>query len=314
MATRFAAEVNKNSFWPTQHQASWLDAPREAFSLWLSTLLALRGMAYFRESTLDTYEGIFLAWRAYLATEKIDLFKVQPAAVIDFFATAQLAPVSQRRYYQLLAKLYDYFHNQEWISINPFDSCAQPLGILIPLSHAAPEWLPPHEQHALIAVLNTLPGWRGQRDRALAALLLGAGLRVSEARNLQLLDIDSRTWRLKLTPGGVHRNHTTQVLANGPWQAWLQDWLNVRTGTLPGQWVVCATAKGTAISASAIFRRVDGWLAAAGLTHDGAQRGPNRLRNTFAKAALSCGLFSIDEVKDFLGHYELRATLRHLPE
>lgn len=314
MTTRFKVKVNQDELWPATEQTPWLSAPREAFALWLARSLALRGLPQIRNTTLDTYDGIYLAWEAHLRSKQTSLFQANTDAVIDFFAKNTLAPNSQRRYLQLLERLYDHFCDQGWVPGNPFRLSACRVGALDVLELPPPDWLTAAELKALLAGLTTLQGWRGQRDRALAALLLGAGLRVSEARNLRLADIDTVSWRIKLTPGGVHKPHVTQLMADSPWQDWLQTWLCARTGIFPGHWVLCATAKGTAMSASAIFRRVDGWLGVAAISREHKQHGPNVLRNTFARTALSSGRFSTDEVQEFLGHHELRATLRHLPE
>lgn len=310
----FRARVDQDELWPAEHAEHWLTTPREAFALWLSRHQALSGLPVLRDTTLDTYDGMFLAWNAFIKSKSLSLFNADGFAAIAFFDKSALAPISKRRYLQLLEKLYDYFVSQGWAPGNPFRLIAPRAGVLDPLEVPPPEWLSEREQRTLVSVLQDLDGWRGDRDRALAALLMGAGLRVSEARSLRLLDVEPRTWSLTLTPGGVHRPHTTRVLPDGPWSDWLQTWLTVRTGVFPGQWVLCATAKGTALSASTIFRRVDGWLAAAGIHQGSGQRGPNLLRNTFARAALASGQFSVDDVKEFMGHHELRATLRHLPD
>jgi site-specific recombinase XerD len=55
---------------------------------------------------------------------------------------------------------------------------------------------------------------------------------------------------------------------------------------------------------------VAAWLAPVGDALP--QSGPNLLRNTFARQALTCGRYTLLEVQEFLGHEDLRATSRHI--
>jgi site-specific recombinase XerD len=226
-----------------------------------------------------------------------------------FFATRILEPVSRRRYVQLLGKVYRYLCSCGLEQKNPFS-----LEIVKenPLDRPPPAWLEEAKQDALIRRLREIKGWKGGRDRAMAALFLGGGLRTNQLIQLPVRCLDERHYVVRVEPEGVHRAHTTLVLPDGPWREWLEQWLMKRISLpIPGPLLCPSTLKGTAYSPSALYRRISGWLKDANVE---AQRdGAGILRNTFARNALTCGRYSPAEVQEFLGHELFQSTARSIP-
>lgn len=295
-------------FWPAKSLSSWVTAPEKTFEAWLAEQRILGG-GQFRESSQETYTAIFCLWLKALSATSRTLLEACTADASAFFAERSLEPVSRRRYLQLLDRVYQYLKMIGWEGQNPLST---ELRKERDLDIAPPMGLPVHEKDALIEYLATQSGWKASRDRALAALLLGAGLRSNEAANLTTDDLYRHPqWQVRVVPSGVHREHQTVVLPDGPWRGWLDTWLEEKIKLcVPGSIVCPATLKGTPYSPSGLFRRIEKWCGAAGVT--APQRGANLLRNTFAKQALTCGLYSLEQVQKFLGHEEPRATLRHL--
>lgn len=79
--------------------------------------------------------------------------------------------------------------------------------------HRVPETLNWEERECLLNALDQAPGWRGKRDAALVALLLGTGIRLSSLVGLDVTDLSlggralalghelANIGRLPLTPG-----------------------------------------------------------------------------------------------------------------
>ena len=293
--------------WPEADLALWQTEPTFAFNEWLASYYVV-GTRQFRESSRDTYTAIFSCWLRFVVALGKPITHADSGDAAQFFEEQQLAPISRRRYLQLLDKVYDHLASLGWEGANP----VQPeLARELVLDIAPPLALSAAELRDLVACLADLPGWRGARDRGLAALMAGAGLRTNEVVDLRLGAV-SPTFHINVVPAGVHRSHATCVLPCAPWQTWLPAWLTHRKLLgLPGELVCPATKTGKVYSPSGLFRRIGHWFEWAGIQQ--SQRGGNVLRNTFAQTALTCGSYSVPQVREFLGHEDDRATLRHLP-
>ncbi|MBK3780317.1 tyrosine-type recombinase/integrase [Paraburkholderia aspalathi] len=223
-----------------------------------------------------------------------------------FFSGLAFEPVSRRRYLQLLDKVYRQLQESGWEHANPLRlELLKERMLEVPL----PAGLDEEAEAQLVRVLKDIEGWKGARDRAMAALLLGAGLRTNELVSLERSAL-GEAYRVRVEPMGVHRSHTTLVMPEGPWRGWLRDWGIERIRReIPGKLLCPATLKGTAYSPSGLFRRVAGWFEDAAVKAE--RQGAGILRNTFARNALNCGRYTPEEVQEFLGHEELRATTRH---
>lgn len=293
-------------FWPANSLESWRDEPEKCFLVWLAQQRVLN-IRHFRESSRETYAAMFSWWLANLSAKGLNLLEASTQDAANFFAACELKPVSRRRYLQLLDKVYQHLRAIGWPGSNPLTyELLSERALDIPL----PAGLPDDELARLVALLAAVPGWRGDRDRCAAALLIGAGLRVNEFITLRVQDVSAQ-FGIVIKPQSVHREHASLILPDGPWRAWYQAWVGQRYSlAIPGEVLCPATRKGTAYSPSGLFLRVRAWLQQ--LDTELPHSGPNLLRNTFARQALLCGRYSPEQVQEFLGHVESRATSRHL--
>jgi site-specific recombinase XerD len=300
-----AKPAQNNDFWPAKSLGSWLNDPERSFLAWLADQRVV-GDRQFRESSRETYAAMFSWWLSALNAKGLNLLEASGQDATEFFAASEFEPVSRRRYLQLLDRVYRYLLEIGWPGKNPLlVELRKERGLEI----ALPPGLDEFGLNRLIQVLTDIPGWKGGRDRCAAALLVGAGLRVSEFVTLREADV-SEHFTLKLAQQSIHREHTTLILPDGPWRDWYQAWRRHRRElAIPGDVLCPATMKGVPYSPSGLFRRVSNWLRPLG--DPLPQTGPNLLRNTFARQALSCGRYESHEVQEFMGHQELRATSRH---
>lgn len=304
-------------FWPAKSLAAWQADPREQFKNWLGEQRVL-GNRTLRPSTTKTYRAMFDTWLQFLEARKLLLLEARTMDGTAFFEEREsvlhreeFTAVSRRRYLMLLDKVYLHLKSLGWNYSSPVARELRKEGSLdVPL----PPGLSPADQEKLIGALEAIPGWRGDRDRGVASLLLGAGLRMHELVFFEERQVGS-DFKVRVRPAEdrVHKEHTSLLLPDGPWRDWFRRWAATRPSlALPETVTVfCpATSKGTPFSPSGLFRRIGKWFDASGISAE--QRGANILRNTFARNALTCGRFEETEVQEFLGHSDIRATVRHL--
>lgn len=291
--------------WPGTSLADWARSPRDAFDAWLAgAVVALARQ--FRASSCTTYRSYFSVWLDYLAARGSSFLEAGPAEAAGFFAEHDFAPVTRRRYLQLLDRVYRSLIALGWAGGNPLVAELRRERLL---ARPEPVALDDTEVARLRDAVARLPGWKGARDQAMLALLVDAGLRANELVALRWAAVRPE-FAVEVSPAGVHRRHTSLLLP-GPgrlaWTAWERDHATWGVTSLVA---VPSSKAGRQYSEDGLFNRIDVWLAAAGLTPE--ERGANLLRNTFARRALA--RYAPLQVQEFLGHEELRATLRHAGE
>ncbi|KVP75291.1 tyrosine-type recombinase/integrase [Burkholderia ubonensis] len=307
MSRAEVAHPTPNSdFWPAQSLDAWRSEPEKSFLAWLAQQRVV-GVRQFRDSSRETYAAMFSWWLSVLAAKGLGLLEAAPHDATEFFSASEFEPVSRRRYLQLLDKVYRHLLCVGWTGKNPM---TVELLKERELEIALPPGLDDASLTLVIGVLTNIPGWKGARDRCAAALLLGAGLRANELIHLRVGDVTEH-YEIPIKPHSIHREHTTLILPDGPWRGWYQAWLAQRRElSIPGEVLCPGTPKGAPYSPSGLFRRVSAWLNP--LNEGLPQTGPNLLRNTFARQALTCKRYTPLQVQEFLGHEELRATARHM--
>ena len=176
----------------------------------------------------------------------------------------------------------------------------------------APRWLERQERSALVRELEAMvngarsEAWRRQaiRDRAIAYLLLYAGLRVGELVALEVGDLDlgerRGEVRVRAGKGGKER----AVPLNAEVRRALREWLAVR-GDSPTPFLFLGKG-GEKLTPSGVQRRLSEIGARAGV-----ELSPHRLRHTFAKALVEAGV-SLEKVASLLGHDSLDTTRVYL--
>lgn len=294
-------------FWPVDSLTAWRDDPMRTLHHWLAQL-RVAGVRSFRESSTGTYTAMFSTWVAHLTERKMSVLEASAAEAFAFFEQKAMEPVSRRRYLQLLDRVYVHLYRCGRTAPNPM---LYELSKERELERDPPPVLSPKQQEVLEAHLTGLPGWKGMRDRALAALLLGSGLRANEVILQEVGNVDEN-YLVKVRPKSVHRPHDSLILPDGPYRKWFSAWLQERQAQMiPGVLVVPATRKGLPFDPSGLFRRTKSWLDDAGIS--AAQSGPNLLRSTFGRNALESGRYSLQEVQEFMGHEDSRTTEKLMP-
>ena len=150
------------------------------------------------------------------------------------------------------------------------------------------------------------PDPEGLRDLALAELLYGSGLRVSEALGLNLADMDLTQGLVRVMgKGGKER----LAPLTGPSADRLRAWLDQRQAfnPKPSQQAVFVGARGGRLNRRQAGRIVDKLATLAGLPQ---HVHPHLLRHSFATHLLQDGA-DLRSVQELLGHARLSTTQRY---
>ncbi len=168
--------------------------------------------------------------------------------------------------------------------------------------HSTPRRLPgaltPDERHRLLSYPNPRYPTR-VRDRAIMAIMLFAGLRVSEALALRPRDVDLRQHMIRVVKGKGDKDRVVPIdLALEPY---LHAWKAVR----PVGPRFFLSLRGTPLLTSQVRRSVKRYARKAGLEVDVH---PHLLRHTAASSWLTERGLNIREVQLLLGHADIRTT------
>ena len=172
----------------------------------------------------------------------------------------------------------------------------------------AGNWLTRDQAEQLLALPDPSTP-KGKRDRALLALLVGAGLRREELAQLRIEDIQQRDgrWCVVDLQGKGSRVRTVPIPA---WaKTAVDNWLQAAgfvSGPLLGSVNKSGRITGQGMSAQSIYDSVDGYRGRLG-----TPIAPHDLRRTFAKLAHK-GRAPLEQIQLSLGHHSILTTERYL--
>ena len=160
------------------------------------------------------------------------------------------------------------------------------------------------------------PEWKRRRDRALLAMLLGAGLKVSEVVGIHTDMVGEKdrcgSVPVTITPrsvGGTSRQHQTQLRPFAVPE--VLQWLEERQlRAIPGPLLFPANLLGQKLDKSTIYLLTKATYAKAEI--DVARKGPRTLRNSFAVRELEAEEGSVELTGEFLGLHKRKSTEKYL--
>lgn len=167
--------------------------------------------------------------------------------------------------------------------------------------------LPPEEIRMLFAVCDKDPTSIGPRDAAMLAVILGCGLRRSEAVGLNLSDVVTNERALKVL--GKGNKERLAYMPAGTWDR-LQFWIEQVRGEAPGPLFTRIrrfdTLTNNRLTDQAVYHILQVRQREAGIQ----KCAPHDLRRTFATAMLDNGEDLIT-VKDAMGHASVSTTQQY---
>lgn len=314
MSTDMSAKVGPSGALFDADLEAWRTQPERAFDGWLVS----HG---FRHGTAVVYRamwGKLLRWSGERGVAPLAWSAEQIGAFLD---EQDLHKHHRYRYARLIERV---FHHLSLLQDGLHNPASQAVRAHLAEGENDPTaFLLPAEREALIArVLAPAarsPGqdaaalsptqWKRARDTALVAVLLGAGLKVGEARGLGTGSIAEDAARLRLVRADNGRAYEAPVFAFA--RPALLAWLEIRgaSGTL-GNLVFPAMPSGRHLHAASLYRRVEILLDEAGVLAGRSERAsPQTLRNTCGALHFEAGAGPA-EVAQCLGMRDLESGWR----
>lgn len=291
----------------------WRRHPEQAFDAWM----ARHGFGHATAVVYRSMWGKLLRWSAERGLAPLSWSAEQ---IGEFLDTHGLQKHHRYRYTRLIERVFHHLSLRQAGLHNPGSQAVRahlaegendPTAFLLPaerdaiVSRVLAPGLPPRPEGR--AVSPTV--WKRSRDTALVAILLGAGLKVGEARHLRIdsLADDASAVHVVRTDNG--RAYDIPVFAFA--RPVLLDWLALRraSGAL-GNLVFPTTTDGQPLHAASLYRRVERLLDEAGVLAGRSERAsPQTLRNTYGAMHFDAGAGPA-AVAQYLGMRDLESGWR----
>jgi integrase/recombinase XerC len=281
---------------------SWIDAklPEEA-RVFLAHLDIEKGAS---PATLASYGCDLQQFYEFLETKSdLELSGIEQSHIKGFLAWLHARRVSKSSMARKLSTLRTFFRFCRRRTLIAADPCA---GLRNPRQEKKhPRFLNVDQAFSL---LDSVPGVdpRGLRDLALAELLYGSGLRVSEAVGLDLKDVDPRQGLVRVMgKGGKER----LAPLTGRAAQRLSRYIDQRNAFAPepAEAALFLGRRGGRLNRREAARVLERLARAAGLP-DSVH--PHMLRHSFATHLLEAGA-DLRSVQELLGHARLSTTQRY---
>lgn len=237
-------------------------------------------------------------------------------AVNGFLYGHHLRSSTIRRNELVLRQLVEHAQAFGWDAYTPATTTQ------VRVRHQPPYVLTDDEVRRLFAAIDSQPmsaySNKALVDPVLFRVLYGAGLRVSEALNLALPDVDTRAATLRIRDSKNGQSRTVPITSR---LAATMDAYVVAAHPAPetSDYVFYSRAAGRPINQATIYLRFRGYLAEAGIPHFAGGPHPHSLRHGFAVANLRRWAahgadlaVMLPYLACYMGHADLRGTQYYL--
>jgi integrase/recombinase XerD len=237
-------------------------------------------------------------------------------AVDGFLYGGHLRASTIRRNELALRQLAEHARQAGW------NACTPAAATRVRVRHQPPYVLTDEEVRRLFTAIDSQPmssySNKAMVDPVLFRVLFGAGLRVSEAFNLTLADVDTRAGTLRIRDSKNGESRTVPV--TGRLTATLADYIAAAHPTpATSDYVFYSLAAGQPINQSTLYLRFRGYLADAGIPHFTGGPHPHSLRHGFAVTNLRRWATQgadlavmLPYLACYMGHADLRGTQYYL--
>ena len=275
--------------------------------------------------TVRAYLADLASYAAYLAEVGVPVVHASPVAVRGWLGrqAATCGPASLARKLSTVRTFHRFLVKEGLATSNPARAVQAPR-----LPRKLPEVLPEADVAALVeapaaAAPSTAAEGSGEdasepvarasrlRDHAILELLYSSGLRVSELTGLDVDDLDLPEETVRVLGKGRKER---VVPVGGPARDALRTWIaEGRPVLLAGpsgggaRGALFLNHRGGRLTARSVARRLDHWVAAAGLPR---HVHPHVLRHCFATHLLGNGA-DLRGIQELLGHASLSTTQRY---
>ena len=257
--------------------------------LWLSELLAF--------NTLESYRRDLIKIARRIQAEHLNWLNVDPLSLASAVFIPSEKPSSQARALSACKRLFSWMHEYNRRQDIPTEQLQMPKK-----GQYLPDIISETQIDALLAAPDTKT-FLGLRDKALLELMYATGLRVSEAVNLRINEIDLQNGLLSTIGKG---NKQRMVPLGEEATDWLESYFtDARPALLKGRAcdAVFVSQKKTAITRQLAWMIVTKYATVAGIHH----LSPHGLRHAFATHLVNHGA-DLRVVQLLLGHADIGTT------
>lgn len=294
-----------------QSAADWVADPRKTFDAWLSA-------RHFRGSSADVYRAQWHHFLDWLAERDRTLLNTEPALIEAFVSTLDVKREQRARYLRIMERVFDDMFKEAPTAGNPARPVSRAIDASWTDAHAnAPTGFLSETERAQIwrelersvDVHGQEISWRDLRDRAMATVMLGAGLKLSEAEALKErhILIDERV----LLVEAQDVRYSRRVPLSSVGFDIIERWLDARVeAEVAGDLAFPAGRGGRPMHKATALRAIDDLVAQAGLMNARTARiSPQTLRNAYAATLIEAGE-SDELLAERLGFAQLLSSKR----
>lgn len=249
-------------------------------------------------NSIESYENDLDRLRNWADKNSFDLLDLSRRDLREWLidlGTENLSENSKRRLISAVRGFYKFLMFDGHVTKNPAEDLAAPQkGVYLP------RFLNRSEIETLLAAPDTSTEL-GLRDRAILELMYASGLRVSEAANLKINDVDIDSGIVTTTGKG---SKTRRVPVGSSAVEWLKSYLAVRRKKENiGIENMFVTSNGSPINRQSIYISITKYAEKCGL--QGVS--PHTLRHSFATHLVQNNA-DIRSVQQMLGHADISTT------
>lgn len=254
-----------------------------------------KGLAANSIESYATDLGRLNSWAAKNDLELTDLTRQDLREWLIDLGAEKLSENSKRRIISAIRGFYKFLMFEGHVTNNPAEDLQAPQkGVYLP------RFLNRTEIESLLAAPDTSTE-TGLRDRAILELMYASGLRVSEAVDLKINDVDIDSGIVTTTGKG---SKTRRVPVGSSAIEWLKSYLSLRRKQESiGVENMFVTTNGSPINRQSIYLSVTEYAAKCGL--EGVS--PHTLRHSFATHLVQNNA-DIRSVQQMLGHADISTT------
>ncbi|RME91165.1 MAG: site-specific tyrosine recombinase XerD [Candidatus Hydrogenedentota bacterium] len=259
-----------------------------------------RGLA---ENSIFSYTSDLNKLSKYVSHKKKNLLEVTQKDIQNFLreevSKKQIAPRTQARMIACFRHFYKFLEQRNHIENNPAEKVETPK-----IEKDLPDYLTQKEIVKLFSVFNE-NNILELRDKAMFELLYSSGLRISEACNLKLKDIDDKNMLLtiRFAKGGKERIVPYGEIAADLLGKYLKE---ARSEILQGSSseYVFVSKKGGALNRKSAWRLLKKYMKRAKIEKNIT---PHTLRHSFATHLIQNNA-DLRSVQELLGHIDISTT------
>ncbi|MCP5511820.1 MAG: site-specific tyrosine recombinase XerD [Leptospiraceae bacterium] len=253
------------------------------------------------ENSIYSYKYDLNKFKTYLENQQLDFLEVQTKDIMEFLVEERNRKISSKtltREVVAIRQFYKYLRDEKKVDINPTDKIGTP-----EVMRAIPDHLTTQEVDELFNVIREDNIYE-LRDKCIFELLYSSGLRISEACNLKLSDLDLESMSISVEgKGGRERlvpfGEKSLLILNAYLSKSRSEILKTRSCEY-----LFVSKKGSYINRKSVWRLLNIYIKRTGITKKVT---PHTLRHSFATHLLE-NHADLRAVQELLGHIDISTT------